>query len=370
MGWKNILIKTGEYLKEQRAYNKEVKNAKKLEKIRKEEEDKLSGLTKGAKKFREKELENIGNAKSLREDFDKEWEPILNKSVNNAMTYLDILRGVNDKAGIEYLSNRYRLPEDEATKLYKSLSKGNSIGRLRELHNKVYKEPYYISRYKDKVPNYKVYKKYKDYVIPNNTTRNATKAVTPKAEAISTTANTTSEVPKDPSKVGALLNTILSGAGTGSKNLSKALLKGAYDNHALYGAYVGGAGGAGYTYNNNENPSYLDYLNNAVLGATLGAGAFAVPSATLRALSKNGGSPTTGSIIRAGVKYGAVPTAVGMGGPIYDYTKNAFNPPVPEKPSQSNSPQMFTPEQTPANTNGGTTLGTPANTNTNKKYWY
>lgn len=194
--------------------------------------------------------------------------------------------------------------------------------------------------------------------------------LTPEAEAISTTANTTPEVPKDPSKVGALLNNILSGAGTGSKNLSKALLKGAYDNHALYGAYVGGAGGAGYTYNNNENPSYLDYLKNATLGATLGAGAFAVPSATLRALSKAGSSPTTGSMFRAGVKYGAVPTAAGMVSPIYDYTKNAFNPPVPEKPSQSNSLQMFTPEQTPANTNGGTPLGTPANTNTNKKYWY
>ena len=105
----------------------------------------------------------------------------------------------------------------------------------------------------------------------------------------------------------------------------------------------------------------MDYLKNAALGAALGAGAFAVPSATLRALSKNGSSPTKGSIIRAGFKYGAVPTAVGMGGPIYDYTKNAFNPVVPEKPSQSNSLQMFTPEQTPVNTD--------TNTNTNKKRW-
>lgn len=90
-----------------------------------------------------------------------------------------------------------------------------------------------------------------------------------------------------------------------------------------------------------------------------GAGAFAVPSATFRALSKSGSSPTTGSMIRAGFKYGVVPTAVGMGGPIYNYTKNAFNSVVPEKPSQSNSLQMFTPEQAPANTNGGA----PVNTN-------
>ena len=370
MSLTGILKKGSKYLKEQRAYNKEVKNAKNLEKIRKEEEDKLLGLTIEAKKFRKKELENIGTAETLRKNLDKEWEPILDNSVNGTMDYLNVLRGVNDKKGIEHLINTYHLPEDEATKLYKSLSKSNSIGKLRELHNKIYKDAYYISRYKDSVPNYKVYKKYKDYVIPNNTTRNATKAVTPKAEAISTTANTTSEVPKDPSKVGALLNNILSGAGTGGKKLSKALLKGAYDNHALYGAYVGGAGGAGYTYNNNENPSHLDYLKNALLGATLGAGAFAAPSATLRALSKSGSSPTTGSMIRAGFKYGVVPTAAVYGGPIYDYAKNAFNPPVPEKPSQSNSPQMFTPEQTPANTNGGTTLGTPANTNTNKKRWY
>lgn len=362
MSLTGFLKKLSNTLEETAAYNKEVKNAKKLEKARELEKARLVGLTTEAKKFREKELNNINNAETIRKDLDRDWEVLSNESVDNVMAYLNTLRGVDDKAGIEYLSNRYHLPEDEATILYNSLSKD----KLRELHNKVYKESYYISHFKDKTPNYKVYKKYKDYVIPNNTTGNATEAVIPGAEAINATAKATTEVPKDPSKVGALLKNILSGAGTGSKNLSKALLKGAYDNHALYGAYVGGAGGAGYTYNNNnENPSYLDYLKNAALGAALGAGAFAVPSATLRALSKNGSSPTTGSIIRAGLKYGAVPTAVGMGGQIYDSAKNAFNPPVPEKPNQ-----MFTPEQTPANTNGGTTLGTPANTNTNKKYWY
>ena len=358
MSLTTILKKSGKYLKERYEDNKKLENALKLEEARKSRKTELTESTKEAKKFREKELERIDKAKNLRKTLDNDWETELNNSVNDVMDYVNALRGVDDKKGIEYLINTYHLPEDEATKFYKNLSKGNSIGRLKELHNKVYKDSYYISRYNDHVPNHKVYKKYKDYVIPNNTIRNATKAVTPKAEAINATANATPEVPKDPSKVGALLNNILSGAGTGSKNLSKALLKGAYDNHALYGAYVGGAGGAGYTYNNNENPSYLDYLKNAALGAALGAGAFAVPSATLRVLSKNGSSPTTGSIIRAGVKYGAVPTAVGMGGPIYDYTKNAFNPPVPEKPSQSNSLQMFTPGQTPANTNGGVPVGT------------
>lgn len=354
MGWGKALRKIGKNLEERWADNKELENALKLEEARKSRETGLTELTKKAEKSREKELERINKAKNLRKTLDDDWETELDNSVNGVMNYLNALRGIDDKTGIEYLSNMYRLPEDEATTLYNSLSKS----KLRKQHNKVYKEPYYISHYNDHVPNYEVYKKYKGYVIPNNTTRNATKAVTPEAEAISTTANTTSEVPKDPSKVGALLNNILSGAGTGSKNLSKALLKGAYDNHALYGAYVGGAGGAGYTYNNNENPSYLDYLKNAALGAALGAGAFAVPSATLRTLSKNGSSPTTGSMIRAGFKYGAVPTAVSMGGPIYDYTKNAFNPVVPEKPSQSNSLQMFTPEQTPANTNGGVPVGT------------
>lgn len=357
-GLGKILRKISKNLEERWADNKELENALKVEEARKSRETGLAGLTTEAKKSRTEELKRIDEIKNFRKGFDNDWETELNKSVDGVKAYVDALKGIDDKKGIEYLINTYRLPEDEATRLYKNLSKGNSIGKLRELHNKVYKDAYYISRYKDKVPKYKEYKKYKDYVIPNNTTRNATKAVTPKAETINATANTTPEVPKDPSKVGTLLNNILSGAGTGSKNLSKALLKGAYDNHALYGAYVGGAGGAGYTYNNNENPSKLDYLKNALLGATLGAGAFAVPSATLRALSKAGSSPTTGSIFRAGVKYGAVPTAAGMVSPIYDYTKNAFNPPVPEKPSQSNSLQMFTPGQTPANTNGGVPVGT------------
>ena len=349
----DIIKKGSKYLNERYKNNEELKNALKLEADRKFRKDELQGLTKNAKDTRQKELKNRDTAKTIREGIDTAWETELNSSVNDVTGFLDALKGIDDKTGIGYLSKMYHLSEDEATKLYKSLTKGNSKGRLRDLHNKVYKEPYYISHLNEKTANYKEYKDYKDYVIPKNTTRNATKAVTPEAEAVSTTANTTPEVPKDPSKVGALLKNILSGAGTGSKNLSKALLKGAYDNHALYGAYVGGAGGAGYTYNSNENPSKLDYLKNALLGAALGAGAFAVPSATLRALSKAGSSPTTGSMFRAGVKYGAVPTAAVYGGPIYDYTKNAFNPPVPEKPSQ-----MFTPEQTPANTNGGIPVGT------------
>lgn len=353
MSLTGILKKTGEFLKENRTYNKELKEARKLEEDRRSLEDGLPGLTEKAGKFKTKELKEREKFEKLRKSFDKDWESILNNSVNDVMSYLNALRGIDDKKGIEFLSNTYRLSEDEATKFYKNLFKGNPISKLKKLHNEVYQEPYYISRYNHYVSDSETYNKYKDYVIPKNTTRNATEAVIPGAEAINATANTTPEVPKDPSKVGALLNNILSGAGTGSKNLSKALLKGAYDNHALYGAYVGGAGGAGYTYNNNENPSYSDYLKNAALGAALGAGAFAVPSATLRALSKGGSSPTTGSMIRAGFKYGAVPTAAVYGGPIYDYTKNAFNPPVPEKPNQ-----VFTPEQTPTNTNGGIPVGT------------
>lgn len=354
MGLGKFVRKSNKYLKERMADNKELENAIKLEEARKFRETELAELTEKAKKFREEKLKKIDKFKNLRKDIDKDWKTELNKSVDNEMTYLNALKGVDDKIAIERLSDIYRLPEDEATILYKSLSKS----KLKEYQNKVYKDAYYTSRFKDNTANYKEYKDYKDYVIPSNTTRNATEAVTPEAETISVTANTTPEVPRNPSKAGLLLKNILSGTGTGSKNLSKALLKGAYDNHALYGAYVGGAGGAGYTYNKNEDPNYLDYLKNAALGAALGAGAFAVPSATFRALSKSGSSPTTGSTIRAGFKYGVVPTAVGMSDPIYNYTKNAFNSVVPEKPSQSNSLQMFTPEQAPANTNGEAPVGT------------
>lgn len=354
MGLGKFVRKSNKYLKERMADNKEVENAIKLEEARKLKETELAELTEKALKSREEKLNKIDQFKNLRKETDKNWKAAVNKSVNNEMAYLNALKGVDDKTAIGYLSDVYRLPEDEAVTLYKSLSKD----KLKEYQNKVYKDAYYTSHFKDNTANYKEYKDYKDYVIPNNTTRNTTEAVTPEAEAISVTANTTPEVPRNPSKAGLLLKNILSGTGTGSKNLSKALLKGAYDNHALYGAYVGGAGGAGYTYNKNEDPNYLDYLKNAALGAALGAGAFAVPSATFRALSKSGSSPTTGSMIRAGFKYGVVPTSVGMSGPIYNYTKNAFNSVVPEKPSQSNSLQMFTPEQAPANTNGEAPVGT------------
>lgn len=357
MSLTSILKKGSKYLKEYED-NKKLKEAIELEEARKTRKDDLAKLTEKEKEYRTAESKRIAEYENFGKTLDTDWETELNSSVDGVMAYLNALRGIKDKEGIDYLSKTFHLPEDEATTLYKNLSEGNSKDRLRELYNNVYKQSYYISHFHKHEPKYEEYIKYGDYVIPNNTTRNATEVVTPKAEAISPTANTTPEVPKDPSKTGVLLNNILSGAATGSKNLSKALLKGAYDNHALYGAYVGGAGGAGYTYNNNENPTYSDYLKNALLGATIGAGAFAVPSATLRALSKSGSSPTTGSIFRAGVKYGAVPTAVGTGGQIYDYIKNVFNPPVPEKPSQSNSLQMFTPEQTPANTNGGIPVGT------------
>lgn len=307
MGLGKFVRKSNKYLKERMADNKEVENAIKLEEARKLKETELAELTEKALKSREEKLDKIDQFKNLRKETDKNWEAAVNKSVDNEMTYLNALKGVDDKTAIEYLSDVYHLPEDEAVTLYKNLSKD----KLKEYQNKVYKDAYYTSHFKDNTANYKEYKDYKDYVIPE-------------AEAISVTANTTPEVPRNPSKAGLLLKNILSGIGTGSKNLSKALLKGAYDNHALYGAYVGGAGGAGYTYNGNDDPSYLAYLKNAALGAALGAGAFAVPSATFRALSKSGSSPTTGSKIRAGFKYGVVPTSVGMSGPIYNYTKNAF----------------------------------------------
>lgn len=292
MGLGKFVRKSNKYLKERMADNKELENAIKLEEARKFRETELAELTEKVEKSREEKLKKIDKFKNLRKDIDKDWKTELDKSVDNEMTYLNTLKGVDDKIAIEHLSDIYHLPEDEATILYKSLSKS----KLKEYQNKVYKDAYYTSRFKDNTANYKEYKDYKDYVIPNNTT---------------------SEVLRNPSKTGLLLKNSLSGIDTGSKNLSKALLKGAYDNHALYGAYVGGAGGAGYTYNNeNEDPNYLAYLKNVALGAALGAGAFAVPSVAFRALSKSGSSPTKGSMIRAGFKYGVVPTAVGMSGPI------------------------------------------------------
>lgn len=261
---------------------------------------------------------------------------------------------------VDKVGEKLNIPQPEAEAFLKEYYNGDPRLYLSEYYSKKYPKGSSVVNGNVKTPNTEpLSAPLKNEPPKPEAPNNTTEAVIPEAETVNATARATTEVPKDPSKAGLLLKNILSGAGTGSKNLSKALLKGAYDNHALYGAYVGGAGGAGYTFTNkNEDPNYLDYLKNAALGAALGAGAFAVPSVTFRALSKSGSSPTTGSMIRTGFKYGVVPTAVGMGEPIYNYTKNAFNSVVPEKPSQSNSLQMFTPEQALANTNGGALVGT------------
>ena len=350
MSLTSILKKLSNTLEETAAYNKEVKNAKKLEKARQLEKARLAESTKEATESKVKELENINNAKTLRQNFDKDWEPILNSSVDGAMAYLNALRGIDDKKAIGYLSDKYRLPEDEATKLYKSLSKGNSIGKLRELHNKVYRNSYYISRYNDSVPNYKVYKKYKDYVIPNNTTRNATKAVTPEAEAISTTANTTPEVPKDLSSAG-ILKSALSKfkKDPSNKDLDPKDPKviGETLKITAPGTIVGGASGEFVT--DDEAPWQI-HLRNILTGAALGTGG-KIAYHQLRPKM-----PSKGKILKYGAGLGTIGGGLYYKENIKDYANKLWNS-TTSKPEDTSPPI-------------GTPLGTPTNTNTNKKYWY
>lgn len=344
-----ILKKGGKYLNEQRVYNKEVKNAKKLEEDRKYRETELAKLTEDAKKSREKELERIDKFEKLRKSFDGDWEAKLNSSVNDVMGYLNALKGIDDKAGIEYLSNMYHLSEDASTKLYKSLSKGNSIGRLRDLHNKVYKEPYYISRYNHYVSNHEVYNKYKGYVIPNNTARNATKVVTPEAEAINATANTTPEVPKDPSSAGILKNALSkfkkdpSNKGLDPKDPK---VIGQTLKIISPGTIVGGASGEFVT---DDEAPWQTHLRNILTGAALGTGG-KIAYHQLRPIM-----PSKGKVLKYGAGLGTIGGGLYYKENIKDYANNLWNSTTP-KPEDTSPPI-------------GTPLGTPTNTNTNKKRW-
>ena len=317
MGLGKFVRKGNKYLKERWAVSKEAENAIKLEEARKSRETELPELTKKAEKFREERLKKINDFKNLRKNIDEGWKIALNKFVDNEMAYLNALKGVNDKTAIEYLSNTYRLPEDKATILYKSLSKS----KLKEHQNKVYKDAYYTSRFKDNTANYKEYKDYKDYVIPNNTTRNAAEAVTPEAEAISTTANTTSEVPKDPSKAGALL---------------KSALKSANLDGAIYG------GAIGYQYPD-ESANMNTRIGSALLGALAGGYGVGFAGKGLKALKKPN-LPSAGSILKKenvlslGRKLPAVPIM------FWDETKDYFKP-TASKPEDA-SPLLGTPVNT------------------------
>lgn len=317
MGLGKFVRKGNKYFKERWADSKEAENAIKLEEARKSRETELPELTKKAEKFREERLKKINEYKNLRSSFDQDWEIALNKSVDNEMAYLNTLKGVDDKTAIEYLSNNYHLPEDEATILYKSLSKD----KLKEYQNKAYKDAYYTSHLKEYTPNYKEYKDYKDYVIPNNNTRNATEVVTPKPETVNATTAATTEVPKDPSNTGALLKKALTSAN-------------------IDGAVYGGA--IGYQYPD-EDASTGTRLGSALLGA-LGGG-FGVPIAGkgLKAL-KIPNLPSVGSILNkqkmvsVGRKLPAVPIM------FWNDTKELFKP-TASKPEDA-SPPLGTPVDT------------------------
>lgn len=324
MGLGKFVRKGNKYLKERWADNKEAENAIKLEEARKSRETELSELTNKAEKFREERLKKINEYKNLRGSFDQDWEIVLNKSVDNEMAYLNALKGVDDKSAIEYLSNNYHLPEDEATILYKSLSKD----KLKKYQNKAYKDAYYTSRLKEYAPNYKEYKDYKDYVIPNNNnnnTRNATEAAIPEAEAINTTARATTEVPKDPSNVGLFLKKALTSAN-------------------VDGAIYGGA--IGYQYPD-ESANTPKRLLSALSGALAGGYSVGLAGKGLKALKKPN-LPYVGSILNKqnvlslGRKLPAVPII------LWDDINGYFKP-TTSKPEDT-SPPIGTPLGTPTNT--------------------
>lgn len=318
MGLGKFVRKGNKYLKERWADSKEAENAIKLEEARKSRETELPELTKKAEKFREERLKKINEYKNLRSSFDQDWKIALSKSVDNEMAYLNALKGVDDKSAIEYLSNNYHLPEDEATILYKSLSKD----KLKKYQNKAYKDAYYTSHLKEYAPNYKEYKDYKDYVIPNNNnTRNATEAAIPEAETINTTARATTEVPKDPSKAGALL---------------KSALKSANIDGAIYG------GAIGYQYPD-ESAGMDTRIGSALLGALAGGYGVGLAGKSLKALKKPK-LPSVGSILKKenvlslGRKLPAVPIM------FWDETKDYFKP-TASKPEDA-SPPLGTPVNT------------------------
>lgn len=312
MGLGKFVRKGNKYLKERWADSKEAENAIKLEEARKSRETELPELTKKAEKFREERLKKINEYKNLRSSFDQDWKIALNKSVNNEMAYLNALKGVDDKSAIEYLSNNYHLPEDEATILYKSLSKD----KLKKYQNKAYKDAYYTSHLKEYAPNYKEYKDYKDYVIPNNNnnTRNATEAAIPEAETINTTARATTEVPKDPSNVGLFLKKVLTNANADG---------------AIYG------GAIGYQYPD-EDTSIDTRIGSALLGALAGGYGVGFAGKGLKALRKPN-LPSAGSILNKqkvlslGRKLPAVPIM------FWNDTKELFKP-TASKPEDASPP--------------------------------
>lgn len=325
MGLVKFVKKGNKYLKERWADSKEAENAIKLEEARKSRETELPELIKKAEKFREEKLNKINEYKNLRSDFDQDWKIALNKSVDNEMAYLKALKDVDDNSAIEYLSNNYHLPEDEATILYKSLSKG----KLKKYQNKVYKDAYYTSHLKEHAPDYKEYKDYKDYVIPNNNnTRNATEVVTPKPEAINTTTTATTEVPKDPSNVGLFLKKALTSANADG---------------VIYG------GAIGYQYpDKDKDKDTSTRLMSALAGALAGGYGVGLAGKGLKTLKKPN-LPSVGSMLNKqnmvslGRKLPAVPIM------FWDDTKELFKP-TATKPEDA-TPPIGTPLGTPVNTN-------------------
>lgn len=338
MGLVKFVKKGNKYLKERWADSKEAENAIKLEEARKSRETELPKLIKKAEKFRKEKLNKINEYKNLRSDFDQDWKIALNKSVDNEMAYLKALKGVDDNSAIEYLSNNYHLPEDEATILYKSLSKG----KLKKYQNKVYKDAYYTSHLKEHAPDYKEYKDYKDYVIPNNNTRNATEVVTPKPEAINATTTATTEVPKDPSNTGLLLMNALKNFNTD-------------------GAVYGGA--IGYQYPD-EDASTGTRLMSALAGALAGGYGVGLAGKGLKTL-KMPNLPSVGSMLNkqnmvsVGRKLPAVPIM------FWNDTKELFKP-TASKPEDA-SPPIGTPLGTPVNTNKQALRNTDRYANTRKR---
>ena len=186
-------------------------------------------------------------------------------------------------------------------------------------------------------------------VAYNKEVKNATKAVTPKAEAISTTANTTSEVPKDPSSAGILKNALSkfkkdpSNKGLDPKDpkvIGKTL------KIIAPNTIVGGASGEFVT--DDEAPWQI-HLRNILTGAALGTGG------KLAYHQLRPKMPSKGKILKYGTGLGTIGGGLYYKENIKDYANKLWGS-TTSKPEDTSPPI-------------GTPLGTPTNTNTNKKRW-
>lgn len=180
---------------------------------------------------------------------------------------------------------------------------------------------------------------------------NATEAVIPGAEAINATARATTEVPKDPSSAGILKNALNkfkkdpSNKGLDPKDpkvIGKTL------KIIAPNTIVGGASGEFVT---DDEAPWQTHLRNILTGAALGTGG------KLAYHQLRPKMPSKGKILKYGAGLGTIGGGLYYKENIKDYANKLWNSTTP-KPEDTSPPI-------------GTTLGTPANTNTNtnKKRW-